>query len=166
MFSLLFFPVLIVLLMLQISIVSNLSLLHGTADIILLVMTAWGLKSKSQYYWVWSLAAGALVYFTSAAPFLIYMVSYLGVTLAASFLAKRVWQMPVLLMFFLTFVATFFQHFLTMVFLQLSGVNFSWNEALSQVTLPSALLNILLSLPVYILISDFVDFVQPAASES
>jgi len=152
--------------MLQVSIISNLPLLNGTADIILLALIAWGLKDRGKYFWIWSLVAAILVYLTSAAPFIVYVLSYLLVTLLANMLMKRIWQMPVLLMFFLTFLATVFMHFLTLVFLQFSGVSFSWTTAISQITLPSALLNIILSLPVYIIISDLADFIHPAEVEA
>jgi hypothetical protein len=152
--------------MLQISIISNLQLLNGTADIMLLALIAWGLRGRGRYFWIWPLIGAVLVYLVSATPFLIYMISYSGATLLANALVKRVWQMPVLLMFFLTFITTFSLHFLTMISLQFSGISFSWMTAISQITLPSTLLNLILSLPVYILISDFVDFIKPTETEA
>jgi hypothetical protein len=162
---LLFLPVVIGLLMLQMSVISNLPLISGNADIILLAMIAWGIKDRGKYFWLWPLIAGMLVSLVSAAPFWVYVLSYLVVAILARVLVMRLWQMPVLLMLFLTIMGTFFQHMLFIVSVQLSGASFSWATAFSQISMPSALLNIFLSLPVYILISDFADFVRPSEAE-
>ena len=52
------FPVLIITLMLQLAIISRLPLLHGTADLMLLVLVAWALQERVRTAWFGRCLAG------------------------------------------------------------------------------------------------------------
>lgn len=160
--ELLGFPLIIGLLSLQTVVVSHLSLLDGTADLILLVLVAWALQERVKTAWLWTLWGGLLVSFVSAVPFLVPLLGYLAVTAIARGLQRRVWQMPILAMFFTVFVGTLVYQGLTIVALQLNGVPLPWQESLTMVVLPSALLNLIFSLPVYAVISDLANWLNPA----
>jgi hypothetical protein len=159
-------PVLIVTLMTQMAILSRLPLLHGTADLVLLVLLAWALQEKVESAWEWTLIGGILVSFVSAMPLFTPLLIYLGITLIARLLYSRIWQVPILAMFVVTIVGTIFQHIISIFVLQIfNQTPVSWWVSLNQVTLPSALLNLLLSLPVYVVITDLAKVVHPVEDE-
>ncbi len=164
--ALLAFPVLILLVMFQMVVVSNLMLLHGAADIVLLVLIAWSLHERVRTAWIWALVAGVFVSFVSALPLFTPLIGYLLATGIARLLQHRLWQSPILAMFVATVAATLLYQGMSLVVLTVSGAPLPLRESLSLVVLPSALLNLLLSLPVYALVNDMVSWVYPAEVEA
>lgn len=158
-------PVLFGLLMLQTVVFRNILLLSGTADIVLLVLVAWALHERTKGVWQIALIAGFMVGVISALPFYIPMLAYLLIVVAARRLQAHIWQTPVLAMFFITVVGSFGYNTLSLITLQLSGTWLQWDEGLVQVILPGALLNLLLSLPVYALVFDFANWVFPVEAD-
>ncbi|MDR3577056.1 MAG: hypothetical protein P4L50_24600 [Anaerolineaceae bacterium] len=155
----------IVLLIIQSVVVSRLPLLHGTADIILLSLAAWTLQERVKHFWEWALIAGMLVSLVSAMPYFAPLVGYLIVVAIARFLQQHVWQMPILAMFVATIAGTLIQQVLYYVVLQIHGTPLPLNDSISLIILPSALLNLLLSLPVYALVTDLANWVYPVEVE-
>jgi rod shape-determining protein MreD len=155
----------VVLLIIQSVVVSRLPLLHGTADIILLVLVAWALQEKVKHAWAWALIGGLMVSLVSATPYFCPLIGYLLAVGIARFLQRHVWQMPILAMFVATVVGTLIQQALYFVVLQIHGTPLPLSDSLSLIILPSALLNLLLSLPFYALISDLANWVYPVEVE-
>ena len=155
------FPVLIISLVAQMVVLSRIYLLHGTADIILLVLIAWSLHEKARSVWVWVIIGGLLVGFVSATPSYIYLVSYLAIIVFVRLLRRQVWQTPLLAMFVVTIIGTFILQLFIIVGLKVTGQPISWQESLSLITLPSVILNLLLALPVYVVITDLASWVYP-----
>jgi len=155
----------IVLLIIQTVVVSRLPLLHGTADIILLALVAWALQEKVKHAWGWALIAGLIVSLVSAMPYFSPLIGYLLVVGIARFLQRHVWQMPILAMFVATIAGTLVQQALYYVVLQVHGTPLPLSESVSLIILPSALLNLLLSLPVYALVNDFAKSIYPVEVE-
>ena len=143
------------------SIVSRLPLLHGTADLMLLVLTAWALQERVSNAWFWTLFGGLLISYVSAMPLLTPLIGYLLVTGLVRLLQKRVWQTPILAMFVATFAGTLIMHGLTIIVLRVTGRSFDWQEALNLITLPSVLLNMLLALPVHAIVVDLAQWAFP-----
>jgi cell shape-determining protein MreD len=159
------FPIFLILLGLQIGVVSQLTLLNGAADLILLTVVAWGLQERAKSAWVWAVIAGLMVSFVSGLPYMAPLIAYLAATAIARLLQQRIWQTPILAMFIATLAATLFQSILSLIVLQLSDVSINLQVALTQVVVPSAFLNLLLSLPMYILINDLVKVVYPSEGD-
>jgi rod shape-determining protein MreD len=159
--TLIAFPLLGFLVMLQSVVVSRLPLLHGTADIPLLAVIAWALHERVTTAWRWTFIAGLMVSMISALPFSTPFWGFLVVTALARVLRRRVWETPVLSMLLATFVGTLLMHGFSFVALQFQGVDFPWETTLNQITLPSLLLNLLLALPVYALINDLANQIYP-----
>lgn len=147
--------------MLQLAVVGRLPLIHGTADLILLALAAWASQEKVKSAWQWTILAGVAVSLISGLPFFIPLVGYLMVTAIARLLQRRVWQIPILAMFMTTILGTILYHVLSILALQVSGTLIPFQQALTQVTLPSTLLNLILALPVYTVITDFAHWVHP-----
>jgi rod shape-determining protein MreD len=155
----------IVLLIIQSVVVSRLPLLHGTADIVLLVLVAWALQEKVKHAWAWTLIAGLLASLVSAMPYFSPLIGYVLVVAIARILQRHVWQMPILAMFVATVAGSLIQNVLYFMVLQIHGTPLPFGESLSLIILPSALLNLLLSLPVYALVNDLANWVYPVEVE-
>jgi cell shape-determining protein MreD len=159
------FPIFLILLGLQIGVVSQLTLLNGAADLILLTVVAWGLQERAKSAWVWAVIAGLMVSFVSGLPYMAPLIAYLAATAIARLLQQRIWQTPILAMFIATLAATLFQSILSLIVLQLSDVSINLQVAFAQVVVPSAFLNLLLSLPMYIIVNDLVKLVYPSEGD-
>ena len=154
-------PLLTLLVMLQIAVVSTLPLLHGTADLVLLVLLAWALQERVSSAIEWGAIGGLLIGVISAVPFWIPLLGYLSAVGLARLLRRRVWQTPLLAMFITTVAGTLMVHLFTWVILRIQGTPLPPWDSLNQVVLPAALLNLLLALPVYALVTDLAQSIYP-----
>jgi len=155
------FPVLGGLLMIQTAIISRLTLLNGSGDLILLALVAWALHERVRSALVWVLVGGLLVGWISGVPLLVPLIGYGLAVALARMIRRQVWQIPLLAMLFVTFWGTLMYHALTIVTLQFNGTPLSWENALTHVTLPSLVLNMVLAFPVYALLNDLANWLYP-----
>ena len=156
------FPLLLLTVILQSAVVSQMKLLSGYADLMLLVLGAWALQKRVKSAWHWAALGCALLGFVSTMPWPVLVISYFAVVFIAQALQKRVWQAPLLARFSVTFIGTLFLHLLSFVVLRLSGTPFVFADVIGLITLPSLLLNMLFSIPVYAFIRDLARWVYPA----
>jgi hypothetical protein len=159
--TLLAIPIFVVLAIFQSAVVSRLPLLHGTADLILLVVIAWALQERVRTAWQWAVIAGLIVGYISALNIIILIAGYLVATGLALTLRQRIWQIPVLAMPAITFLGTLFVNISTALFLSIMGTPLPLLETLNLIILPTVILNLLLSIPVYALVKDFSEWVYP-----
>jgi rod shape-determining protein MreD len=158
-------PIVLVLFMLQIGIFSNLRLLHGTPDVMLVAVIAWALNDRVKTGWLWGIMAGMLVGYASALPFVAVLAGYVAITGFARFLQRRVWQAPLLAMFMTTLLGTLMMAGITILSLSFGGSSFSFQTAISQIILPTVLMNLMLALPIHFIFIDFADWVYPLEEE-
>jgi rod shape-determining protein MreD len=154
-------PVLGLAAMLQTSIIGRINLLNGAADLVLLILAAWGLQERVRSAWIWGAAAGLLVGFVSGVPWYVYLVGYLVVVGMARLLAHRVWQAPLLAMFTVTLIGTLVLLMLTYLDRSLFEMSLVFNVSFVQIILPSILLNLLLAILVHALIRDLANRLYP-----
>jgi len=159
--TLIAFPTLGFLVILQSAVVSRVPLLHGTSDLVLLTIAAWALQDRVRTAWQWSLIGGLFAGFISALPVSVPLVSYLAVTGLALMLRRRVWQAPILAMFALTIFGTLLSHAISALAVSLSGASLPIVEAMNLITLPSLILNLVLSVPIFALIGDLANWLHP-----
>jgi cell shape-determining protein MreD len=154
-------PVLVLTVIFQTSIASRIMLLSGNADLVLLVVVAWGLHERTSGAWIWGVAAGLLVGLVSGVPWYIYLIGYLSAVGVARLMAHRIWQAPLLVMFAVTLIGTL--ELLMLMFLRrtLFEVPLSLSEVFLQIFLPTILLNLLLAIPVHALIRDLANRLYP-----
>lgn len=160
--NLLAFPILAFSLMLQTAVISRITLLSGSANIVLLILITWSLQEQVNSSVQWALLAGLMAAFVSGLSPAVYIVTYLAVVLFARYLLHQTWQTPILAMFAVTFFATFFEHIMTYLVLIIGGASIPFGDSMALVTLPSIFLNFLLVLPVNSLISDLALWVYPS----
>ncbi|HEX8991799.1 MAG TPA: hypothetical protein VF784_08975 [Anaerolineales bacterium] len=154
-------PLLILVVILQSAIVPVFSLLAGYADVMLVLLAAWALQEGVDTAYQWALLGGLMISIVSRLPWFIYFGGYLGVVLFARALQGRVWQVPLLAMFTVTFLGTVFMHLLTFVYLRLFGPAVALRDAMGLVTLPSVLLNLLIAIPLFGMMRDLARWVFP-----
>ena len=159
-------PAVVLLFMMQIGIFSNMTLLHGTPDVVLVAVIAWALNERVKTGWLWGIAAGLLVGFASALPFVPVLVGYIAITGFARYLQRRVWQAPLLAMFVTTLLGTLIMAGIAILKLNFDGGRVGLQIAISQIVLPTVLLNLMISLPIHYIFIDFADWVYPLEDES
>ena len=145
----------------QSSIVGQFPLLGGTADVVLVLVVAWALQQTVTTGFHWAFLASVFISLVSSLPWFVYFGAYAGTVLLALLLQRRVWQVPMLAMFVVTFLGTALLHGLTLVYLYLSGGAIPVADSLGLITLPSVLLNMLIAIPVYGMMRDLAGWVFP-----
>lgn len=156
------FPLLGLAVIVQSSLVSEIHLLQGYADLPMLIIAAWALQERVDSAWHWAVLTCLFVGFVSSLPWIIFVIGYLAVVYIARILQKRVWQAPLLAMFSLVFIGTLIMHILTFGVLTLLGTSLPFSDVTTLITLPTLLLNMLFSIPIYTLIRDLAFWVYPA----
>ncbi len=145
----------------QSAVVSRLPLLHGTADILLLVVIAWALQERVRRAWQWALIAGLMIGYMSALSIVIPVIGYLAVAGLALLIRQRIWQVPILAMLAVTFAGTLFINMITALFLSIMGTPLPLLDTLNLIILPSVILNLLLAIPIYALVKDLSEWLYP-----
>jgi len=151
--------------MLQTIVLSSLPLLNGVADLLLLVLVAWGLQDRVKNAWIWAAIGGGMMEFISGMPQFVPLACYLVVMAVARLVRRRVWQTPVLAMFLVTFVGSVASQGIGMAALLAAGTPLAILDSLNLVILPGTLLNLLLALPVYALVVDLAQWLYPEEVE-
>lgn len=160
--NLIAFPLLALVVILQSAVISQMTLLAGYADLMLVILAAWALKADASSAWLWASSGGIMVSFVSGLPWPVTMFGYLFVVLLAQLLRRRVWQAPLLAMFSVTFIGTMAMGILAILVLTLLGTPLPIGDALGLIVLPSILLNLLFAVPVYAMMRDLAQWVSPA----
>jgi rod shape-determining protein MreD len=159
--NLIAFPLLALVVILQSAVISRMTLLAGYADLMLIFLAAWALKADASSAWLWAILGGIMVSFVSGMPWIVEMAGYLFVVLLAQVLKQRVWQAPLLAMFSVIFLGTLSMDLLALLVLNLLGTPLPFGDSLGLIVLPSVLLNLLFSIPVYAVIRDLAQWVSP-----
>ena len=159
-------PLIALAVVLQSAILSQFSLLAGYADLILVILGAWALQKGVTTAFQWAFLASIMFSAISHMPWLVTLVGYLGVVLLAVLLQYRVWQAPLLAMFSVTFLGTLFTHLVSYFYLRFAGDPLPFGDTMGLITLPSLLLNLLLSIPIYGLMRDLAGWVFPVPVEA
>jgi rod shape-determining protein MreD len=159
--NLIAFPILLLAVILQVTLVSRIQLLSGYADLPLVLLIGWALQERVTTAWHWAFVACLFLGFVSGLPIAIIIVGYVFVIYIAQILQRSVWQAPLLAMFAVTFLGTIFINFLSFFVLSFLGTPLPFADVLSLIILPSLLLNMLLAIPVYAWMRDLSAWVFP-----
>lgn len=163
--TLLSIPLLSLVAILQTAVVSRMPLNQGHADLMMVVVIAWALQEHVTDPWQWAAVGGLVTDFFSGLPFGVFTASYLILAGLAQILGRRLWQFSALVQLFLTLVGTMLTHLVSTLILLAQGTPLNTLDVLRSIMLPSLLLNLLFTLPVYIIVSDFSLQIYPAESE-
>lgn len=158
-------PILSSLVVLQSVVVSRTKLLHGTADLVMLVIIAWALQKRVKSAWHWAVVGGLLVGMVSTLPIIVPVISSILIVAVALLLKQRVWQVEILAMFVTTFIGTLLVHSISIISLIITGTTLPFLEVVSSITVPSLLLNLLIAAPAYFLLRDLAKWLYPEQLE-
>lgn len=145
----------------QTTLMGRFTLLNGEADVVIVILVAWALQEGVTTSFHWALLASVMVSLVSRLPWFIYVAGYGGTVLLALLLQRRVWQVPMLAMFSVTFLGTVLISLLSYLYINLSGGAIAMADALGLVTLPSVLLNMLIAIPIFGMMRDVAHWVFP-----
>ena len=160
------FVLLIFATLLQNSIVNQISMLYGSADLVLLVLLAWILQSEEKQYWLPGFFAGFLIGFSSALPVWLPMVEYVLVVAVVTFLQRRVWQVPIWLLLTSTILSSLLVYAVEFIYLIGTGVEFDLLTAFNLLLLPTIVLNLIFSLPIYGVMGEVGKLLYPEKVEA
>jgi rod shape-determining protein MreD len=146
---------------LQSAVVSRLPLNNGTADLMLVLLVAIALQKGVTTAWQWSIVGGLLTDSLSGLPFGIFTFSYLLATALAVVLRERIWRFSFLMQLLVVLVGTVVSHGLAYLVLFLQGSTLDITSVLRVITLPSIILNFMLSVPIFILTRDVLEGFMP-----
>jgi hypothetical protein len=152
-------PLLGLAIIVQSAIVGQLTLLHGVADVLLVMLAAWALQKRVSTAFQWAFLAALMASLVSRLPWFIYLPAYVGTVALGLLLQRRVWQVPMLAMFSVTFLGTVLLHGMSLAYLGLQGMTPSLTDALGSITVPSLLLNLLIAIPVFGMMRDVAHWV-------
>ena len=158
-------PILGLMVILQSAIFSQVHLLNGSIDLVLLVVVAWSVQERVKTAWHWGIIAGLLVSLATSVPIWAIVPAYVIATGIAIYMRRIFWQRPLLAMIMATFFAILITHAITVFALGITGIPIPLIEAFYLITIPSILLNLLLSIPMYALIGDLANWLYPETIE-
>jgi rod shape-determining protein MreD len=149
----------------QSAILSDVPLLLGTSDLVLVVLLAWALQDEVKNAWQWSLVGGGMMTLLSGLPFGVYLATYLGATFIARYIRRRVWKLPFLGMLTATLIGTLLIQLTSWLARWMTGVLIPIETALTLIVLPSLLLNLLVTVPIFYVIKDLAQRLYPKEIE-
>jgi hypothetical protein len=153
--------------MLQVSIFSRIQILSGKLDLLLLMVVAWALQPELSVpdILLFSVFAGLVIGFISAEPMWLLIVVYVLAALFSNYLKNRFVQIPILLMVLSGLIFTFFHLLTSMIIFQISGSIINFRTGLETVIMPSLILCIIASLPIYLVVSELRRMIFPSLEE-
>ena len=95
--------------------------------------------------------------YLSAMPMNGFLWMYLVIWGIIRFIKTKIWEMPLILMLFMTILGSLITEAGTLGLLFIRGASIRLSDAVSQIIIPSLGLNVLLSIPVYALLNDVVN---------
>ena len=148
---------------LQATLLPQFRLFGGTIDLVLLLTLNWTLVGESRGGPIWAFMGGLCLDLLSGGPLGANALGLVLVAYLASLSEGRFWSSHVLLPLASVLVGTVVYHLVYLLTLAATGHGVSWGLSLSQVTLPTVLLNTLVMLPVYHLVRWLHSVLHPAA---
>lgn len=148
---------------LQATLLPQIRLFGGTVDLVLLLSLNWTLVGEWRGGPIWALIGGLCLDLLSGGPFGANALGLVVVAYAASLSEGRFWSSHVLLPLATVLLGTVMYHLIYLLTLAVTGHSVSWDLSLTQVTLPTVLLNTVFMLPVYQLTRWLHSVLYPAA---
>ena len=142
-------PLLALAAVLQATLLPQVRLFGGTVDLVLLLTLNWTLVGEWRGGSIWALMGGLCLDLLSGGPFGANALGLVLVAYGASLSEGRFWSSHVLLPLASVLFGSVVYHLAYLLVLAVTGHAVSWGPSLSQVVLPTVLLDTLLMLPVY-----------------
>ena len=155
------FPVVVLTVILQSAVISQISLLSGFGDLTLVVVVAWALQDGVTTAFHWAVLAAMLTSLVSGLPWIATLAGLLAGVVLAQALQRRIWRAPLLAMFAVTFIGSLTTQSISYLTLSALAVPLPFNESFTRVVLPGLLMSLLFSVPVFWIMRDLARWVNP-----
>jgi rod shape-determining protein MreD len=142
-------PLLAVLSLLQTTVFRHILLLDGNLDLLLLVVLCWSLLRPEEGM-IWAVLAGFFCDIFTGGPFGVTSIAYLFAAFCISYLHGRLRTHSPIVVMAIALFGTILAHLATVALLVLFGRTLEVGYLLMYVTLPTAFLNTLGAVPVYL----------------
>jgi rod shape-determining protein MreD len=142
-------PLLAVLSLLQTTVLRHILLLDGNLDLLLLAVLCWSLLRPEEGM-LWAVLAGFFCDIFTGGPFGVTSIAYLFAAFCIGFLHGRLRTHSPIVVMAIALSVTILAHLTTVALLVVFGRTLEVGYLLMYVTLPTAFLNTLFSVPVYL----------------
>jgi len=159
--ELLFYPVLLLLIIIESAIVRTLPLFNGTADLLILWLAAWGLHNKGKHVWIGAIFVALVMSFVSAIPWYAYFFIYLFVAFLSRYMNRHFWHNPMIALILVVFISSIVSGGVQFAALYVQGSSLQLLTVVKYVIIPSVFLNLLFAIPIYALVNDMALWVYP-----
>ena len=154
-------PIMLIFSVIQTVAVSRITLMGGSADIILLAIVSWGISEEDSSVFFWALVGGIFISFISAMPTAAVITSYLVIAGISRVFQKVLWQAPILAILLSSFIGTIVKFTIDIIALQLMGIELTLFESIKMALAPNLILNLFILFPVYLIVSDLAKRISP-----
>ena len=144
-------PLLALLALLQTTVFRQILFLDGGFDLLLVALVCWSMLRPAEGL-AWALLGGIFADMFSGGPFGITSIAYLLVAICIGALHGRLWTHSPLAVMALALFGTVVAHLASIALLVLFGHSLGVGYLLTYVTLPTAFLNTIASVPMYLLL--------------
>lgn len=154
--------------MLQLGIFSNIQILAGKIDLLMLGVIAWVIQKKTELIdiVIYSIVTVFFIYLISAESIIIIIGLYSLIVFVVYWSKNNIQQLPIISMLIFSAVFTFFHLVIFGFYLQLSGIAMVAEEVFQSVILPSMIINLIAAIPMYLLVNELQRWVYPLAEEA
>jgi hypothetical protein len=154
--------------MLQLGIFSNIQILAGKIDLLMLGVIAWIIQKKTELIdiVIFSIISVFFIYLISAEPIIIILSIYSVLVFVVFWSKNNIQQLPIISMLIFSAVFTFLHLVIFGFYLQLSGITMVAEEVFQSIILPSIFINLIAAIPMYLLVNELHRWVYPLAEEA
>ncbi|MFQ5407702.1 MAG: rod shape-determining protein MreD [Anaerolineales bacterium] len=138
-----------ILAVLQSTVLSQFQWGRGRPDLVALAVLVWSLVSDRNDALAWALGGGLFLDTLSGGPIGAITLALVFVSLLAGLTESRLWESHILLPLAAVAIGTVLYHLIYLAALTASGRQTAWIEALVAITLPTTVLNLVLTIPAY-----------------
>ena len=142
-------PLLALLALLQTTVFRQILFLDGSLDLLLVAVVCWSMLRPEEGLG-WALVGGLFADLFSGGPFGITAIAYLLVAICVGSLHGRLWTRSPLAVMAIAMFGTVIAHLASIALLVLFGHTLEVGYLLTYVSLPTAFLNTIASVPVYV----------------
>jgi len=154
-------PIMLILSVIQTVAVSRVTLMSGSADLILLAIVSWGVSEEDSSVFVWALVGGIFITFISAMPTAAIITSYLVIAGITRVIQIGLWQAPILAILLSSFIGTIAKFIIDIIALQFMGIELTLSSSIRTTLVPNLILNLFILFPIYSIMSDLAKGISP-----
>ena len=154
--------------MIQLGIFSNIQILSGKVDLLMLGMIAWIVQKKTNLIDISIYAIITIVFINliSAEALIIILILYAMIAIIVYWSKNNIQQLPIVSMLIFSAIFTFIHLGMFALYMQLSGISINFQVVFQSFILPSMIFNLVAAIPMYLLVNELHHWVYPLEEEA